>query len=374
MELTTKTDWQQAEERIQAWWDGEIVDRAVVLVTAPKDGVNPVERERLVSPAGVPQQEMMAWFTDVEGVVSRLEKYVQQTYWGGEALPMVLPVSVNLVAITAAYLGCSYRPVAGSNSAWAEPIIADWSRLPSLAFDPRNSWWLTSKKLIEAVASRAAGRFYVGVPDLNGPGELLALLRGTEQLAIDLLEQEPAMFRAVLDDLAFAWLRYWQASVGAAHQWVDGYLYWMGIWSDRPSIDLQNDFSCMISARMFDEIFLPSLERQTQWVERTIYHLDGPNAIRHLDSLLSLPRLTGIQWVPGAGAPPMSRWIRLLRHIQAKGKLLALSCDPWEVEPLLTELEPEGVMLSTYCESQAEADELLTKVGRWSVRRRWLLD
>jgi hypothetical protein len=30
-------------------------------------------------------------------------------------------------------------------------------------------------------------------------------------------------------------------------------------------------------------------------VERTIYHLDGPDAIRHLDALLELPALDGIQ-------------------------------------------------------------------------------
>ncbi len=66
----------------------------------------------------------------------------------------------------------------------------------------------------------------------------------------------------------------------------------MGVWSDRPSIDLQNDFSCMISPKMFDDIFLPSLEQQTRWVERTIYHLDGPRRSATWNSLLSLPRLS----------------------------------------------------------------------------------
>jgi hypothetical protein len=373
MELSTKEDCQQAKDRINAWWNGEVIDRAVVMATAPKAHVNVQEYHSLFSAVGATHAEMLDWFTNEEAVIQRLEKYVHSTYWGGEAIPYVLPVSVNLVAITAAYLGCPYHLFPGSNSAWAEPVISDWDHLQNFSFDPENEWWKISRKLLNALSARAQGQYYIGVPDLNGPGEMLALLRGTQTLAIDLLEHEPELFRGVIDQANFAWLRYWQASVGAIHQWVDGYMYWMGIWSDRPSIDLQNDFCCMISPKLFNEIFLPSLEQQTQWVERTIYHLDGPGAIRHLDALLSLPRLSGIQWVPGAGSPPMSQWLPLLRRIQTKGKLLALNCEPWEVEALVTGLEPEGLLLSTSCASEEEARELLKKVNRWSAKRKWMV-
>ncbi len=134
------------------------------------------------------------------------------------------------------------------------------------------------------------------------------MLRDSQRLAIDLLEN-PAPVIQAFAEANRAWLRYWQAATGAIHQWIDGYYYWMGIWSDQPSTDLQCDFNVLISSRMFDEFFLPYIEEQTRWVERTIFHLDGPGAIRHLDSLLSLPRLDGIQWVPGDGKPAMSKWL-----------------------------------------------------------------
>ena len=180
------------------------------------------------------------------------------------------------------------------------------------------------------------------------------------------------MVRMAFGEANAAWLRYWEACVGAIHQWVGGYFHWMGLWSDVPSIDLQCDYSCMISPRMFEDLFMPFLEQQTGWVRRTVYHLDGPNAIRHLDLLMSLPELDGIQWVPGAGAPPMSAWIRLLRRIQAGGKLLVLSCGREEVETLLSELEPEGLLLSTHCDSEEEAKVLLQNVTRWTARRQWV--
>jgi hypothetical protein len=229
-----------------------------------------------------------------------------------------------------------------------------------------------SQRLLEAAAARGSGRYYVGIPDLNGPGEILARLRGTQRLALDLIEN-PEYIKPALEEINVAWLRYWQAAVGVVHQWVEGYFHWIGIWSDRPSVDLQCDFSCLISPQMFEEFFLPALEEQTRWVERTVYHLDGPGATRHLDHLLSLPRLDCVQWIPGAGAPPVSSWIRLLRRIQAKGKLIQLFCEPWEVEVLLTELEPEGVLLTTACTSEAQAKDLLSNVARWTARKQWLV-
>lgn len=365
MELEYKEDWERAQERVDAWWQGQVVDRAVIQVTAPKDG-----SAYVVPP--IPDSRLLEWFTDPDRVIPRLERSLEATYWGGEAFPVMFPVSISLVAILAAYLGCPYTIAPISYSGWASPIVEDWGSRSTLAFDPQNKWWLLSRELLQAASQRAPGRYYVGVPDLNGPGEMLARLRGPERLATDLLEQ-PEAVKAALVEANAAWLRYWEACVGTIHQWLGGYLHWMGIWSDVPSTDLQCDFSCMISPAMFQEFFLPALGQQTTWVSRTIYHLDGPNAARHLDLLLSLPKLTGIQWVPGAGAPPMSRWIRLLRRIQAGGKLLVIGCEPSEVETLLSELEPEGLWISTQCASEGQARDLLRKAVAWTAHRQWVV-
>jgi hypothetical protein len=134
-------------------------------------------------------------------------------------------------------------------------------------------------------------------------------------------------------------------------------------------VDLQSDFSCLISKAHFDDYLLPFIEEQTRWVDRTIYHLDGPGAVKHLESLLDLPELDGIQWVQGAGAPPATHWISLYRRIQERGKLVYAFCEPGEVETLLTELRREGLMLVTECASEEDGRRLLEGASRWSARR-----
>jgi len=367
MELTCKEDWPQVQERYEAWWHGEIVDRAVIQVIAPREIPESDEGfDYFTDPGELSQDELFKWFTDPEQVIPRLERRIEAIYWGGEAFPIAFPVSVRLVAILAAYLGCPYWVFPGGNTGWADPVIENWAEQPDLAFDPDNEWWRISKRLLEAAAKRAAGRYYVGIPDLNGPGEIVARLRGTAELGMDLFDH-PQSVKVAVDKVNRAWLRDFEACHGAIHQWIGGYMHWMSLWSETPSTDLQCDFSIMISPEMFEEFFLPAIEQQTEWVGRTIYHLDGPGAVRHVDALLALPKLDGIQWIPGAGAPPVSEWIPLLKHIQAAGKLVVLYCEKWEVEKLLTELRPEGLLLSTVCSSVEEAESLLRKVERWSA-------
>jgi len=360
--ICLKEDWPEVQQRYEAWWEGQMIDRVLISITAPKEAV---------SEAPVSRSDLYDYWTNPERVIEREERRLRATYFCGDAFPTIRPVSTGMVAVLAAFLGAPLRFI-DTHTSWSEPIIFDWDTRPCFAFDAGNEWWVTAKRLLEAGAERAPGRYYVVIPDLNGPGEILARLRGTDRLAVDLVDNPEEVLR-VMPEINQAWYRYWQACHGIIHQHVGGYIFWMDIWSGKPATDLQCDFSIMVSPEMFDRFFLPFIEEQTELVSRTVYHLDGPGAVRHLDSLLALPELDSIQWVPGAGAPPISRWLPLLRRIQAKGKTLWLGCEPWEVPILLTELEPEGLLIQTRCQSVEEADALLREATRLSARRQWFV-
>ncbi|MDP6778422.1 MAG: hypothetical protein QGI83_16830 [Candidatus Latescibacteria bacterium] len=201
----------------------------------------------------------------------------------------------------------------------------------------------------------------MGIPDLQGGGQILDLLRGTERLAVDLIEG-PETVKQALEEVDASWFQYWEACNCLILRYQDGYVDWLGVWSDTPAVTIECDFCIMISPAMFQELFLPGLKRQTKAVGRTIYHLDGEGATRHLDALLELDTLDGIQWVPGAGAKPMGEWIPLLKRIRDGGKLVVASCAPSEVQPILSALHPEGVLLSTRCNSTEEAEDLVKQL------------
>jgi hypothetical protein len=129
------------------------------------------------------------------------------------------------------------------------------------------------------------------------------------------------------------------------------------------------DFSAILSPAMLREFSVPELEGYMGVNEYSVYHWDGPDAVKHLDALLELPALKAIQWTPGAGQPRTSspRWLPHLKRIQAAGKCLILPCaEPDEVEALLAKLSSRGLFISTYAATEDEARALLRRVAEWT--------
>jgi hypothetical protein len=50
--------------------------------------------------------------------------------------------------------------------------------------------------------------------------------------------------------------------------------------------------------------------------------MDGIGQIPHLDQILSIDGIKGIQWVPGSGTPEEQNWDWILERILASGKKL----------------------------------------------------
>jgi hypothetical protein len=367
--MVYKDDIEQATERVDAWWNGEILDRAVVQIRAPRQAGSgeaaQIRRDQDFDTSSWTQEQYRDYFTNPDLVIPRLKEVLSATYFGGEAFPVMYPVSIGMVAITANYLGCPMRFVSSSTT-WHDPIIESPDDLPSFDYNPENEWWLASKRLLQRAVSDADG-YFVGCPDLNGPTEVLSLLRDHERLAVDFYDS-PDYIKPALAKINQAWFRYWQECANLTKE-CGGYFYWMGFQSEVPSIDLQSDFSCMISSEQFDEYFLPYISEQTEMVERTMYHLDGPDAVRHADALLALPKLTGIQWIQGAGGGSVLEYIPLLKKIQRSGKLVSAFCEKNELEALYDELDPEGThFIVTDCISEHEAKEVMQKVESWSTK------
>jgi len=143
----------------------------------------------------------------------------------------------------------------------------------------------------------------------------------------------------------------------------------MQTWAPGPHYQMSCDFSAILSPEMFRRFILPELDGYMSVNEYSVYHWDGPDALKHLDALLGLPALRAIQWTPGAGQPRTSspRWMPYLKRVQAAGKCLILPCaEPDEVKALLTELSSRGLFISTYAASEDDARALLGRVAKWT--------
>jgi hypothetical protein len=148
---------------------------------------------------------------------------------------------------------------------------------------------------------------------------------------------------------------------------------WLPTYHDGPSYVPSCDFWCMISTPMAREFVLPDLRTEMASLQRSIFHLDGPAALRHLDLVLDLPGLHAVQWVYGAGQGPARRWTGVYRRILAAGKGVRLEAEtPADALATLEQVGPRGVWLVVEepFDSVASAEAFLADVGRLSRNMR----
>lgn len=355
-------DWEKVKSRYAHWWKGERCDRALIQVTAPRQGAGPA----LPWKGGAATAEEK--WTDIEFAIWSTEQHVERTWYGGEAIPTLLSYQspLGMSGGGALLLGCA--PRYADDTVWVDPLEPA-GRLPALRID--EGFHRRVRESMARAARESRGRWFMRESFANQAGDTLALARGTERLLVD-IEENPrwvaAAVKRVSDLLLEVNADLWPLASPEVTG-MEGYASSAGMWSPVVNACLDCDFSCMISPRHFEELFLPPLVETMRATALAMYHLDGTEAIRHLDALLPLPELHAIQWVPGAGREAVLQWVPLIRRIQSAGKAVQVLARPREVEPLLREVSARGLLITTDCASEEEGRELVRLVGRLSRQR-----
>ena len=140
---------------------------------------------------------------------------------------------------------------------------------------------------------------------------------------------------------------------------------WMGVYHPQGWYVSSCDLLGLISNDMYGEFVEPELLLEIELYGNSIFHLDGPAALRHLDSLLQIKALKGIQWVYGAGQPSAAHWLGVLQKIQAAGKMIHIEARHGDLPALKEHLKPEWLILNTGARSVEEAREIEAYVAGW---------
>jgi len=355
MELQTKNDFEQAAERFEAWWACEIIDRPPVTIS-----VRPDHPPKKVLPEKAHACDRARWL-DYEYAIDRFEADLDGRTFPAESFPHFMPnVGPELCATV---FGCELEFTAGTS--WSVPVAGSCKDILGITPNFDGVYWRNILAATEMSLARGQGRWITCIPDLHTNGDVLAALRDPQELCLELAEDIEAVaaacayvtdfFRRFFDD---PWSR-----IAAAGQPCTS---WCPTLHAGRSYILQCDFICMISPAMFAKTILGALERETEHLSRSIYHLDGPDALRHLDAVLELPRLSGVQWVYGTGNEPAGKWGDVYRKIQSAGKCMQVMCtDMNDAKAVAEQVRPEGVWFTvagSYARDEVEA------FLRWSAK------
>jgi len=349
-------DWQMRLKRQDAFLERTVIDRAVVRITLPKD---PPPHPW---PPKVNYGSLRDRWMDAERVAAGAVANALNTDYLGDALPTYSP---NLgPEVFSAFFGQELEY--GETTSWSIPILHDWAEAGKLRFSKDNLYWKKINDITDACIAIGKNKFYTGITDIHPGGDAIAAFRDPMNMNVDMIEH-PDEIRELLVRVNAANVEVMKHFYARMHSAAQAYTCWVGLTTSKRWYCTQNDFSCMISKKMFDEFFLDGLRDECRLLENSLYHLDGPRALHHLDSLLEIKELNAIQWMYGAGNEPASKWIDVYKKIQAGGKSMQIVyVHPTELDVFLENLKPEGVWIDIDGgRTGDEAETIIRRIEKW---------
>ncbi len=353
---TLKPDFEQTAARFEAWWAGEVIDRPPVSITIP-----PTRQAKLPDR---PHASLRDRWLDVEYQVEAALSRLRARDWLGDSIPAWYPnVGPEL---TSTPFGCELH--FSEQTSWSVPIIESveqWQTMIDTQPDFDNVYWQTIERMTDLAIERFAGEALVGIADLHGNMDILAGLREPELLCMDLMDAPALVYEAQMHaaDAFVAGFERLYAKVAAADI---GSTTWTPFYHAGPAYIPSCDFWCLLGGDQARDVVRPAIVAEMAPLQRSIFHLDGPDALRHLDLLLELSALDAVQWVYGAGNGPAERWLDVYRRCLAADKSIQVMPEgPADAIACLEALGPRGVFLATVCcESKQQAAWLLREVDR----------
>ncbi|MDC7233539.1 MAG: hypothetical protein PQJ58_09925 [Spirochaetales bacterium] len=355
-ELEGKPDFEQSMQRIEAWYENQIIDRVPVRFhrhNAQFDHENsggktwPGLKER--------------WF-DTEYQVDSFRKSIEGKLFRGETFPIFDP---NLGPdILQAFNG--QELVYGEVTSWTHPVIDSAEDLSKIRLDQNNKYFRKIEEMTDCALQYAEGQYIVGYTDLHPGMDFVASWRGNDRVCMDFY-LDPGLLKELirLGTEGFQDIYdHFHSILSAAGQPSAN---WMGIPSAGKLHIPSNDFSALIGNELFDEYCLPILQKEVKPMDTNIFHLDGKGVANHLDSILSVPEIDAIQWVQGVGEDqPIMQWVPLFKKLQDAGMPVIADVAVDELEDFMAAVRPEGIFLWVGAESDEEEERILDRLLHWS--------
>jgi len=311
--------WNRIKTDSAKWWAGELKRPLIQMIMKGRDPGRPEP--------SIPGYNFTARYPDdvtPEQIADRWEYNLSCVHFMGDAFPTAWP---NYGAgVMAAMMGCELSVAADTtNTVWFYPPKKGGGEMAldeiELKFSPEDKWLKRIIAIIEAAGQRFGDQVQIGMTDLGGTLDILSSFRPSEALLFDLIDA-PETVEKLVWQTHHLWRQYFEHIDKVLRKYNPGWTCWTSLFSQQPYYMFQCDFCYMIGPDMFERFVKKDLADTCKWMTNGFYHLDGIGELQHLDSILAIPELKGVQWIPGDGKPGAAYWPDVITKIRKAGKLV----------------------------------------------------
>jgi len=353
--LNSKPDYDQCIARIEAWFEGEIIDRVPIRFHRHN-----AEYDHVIANSG--HATLRERWMDAEFQARTFLDSVHGKKFLAETFPVYMPnLGPNFYA---AVHGAELE--FGETTSWCQEMIDSRADLQKIRFSKDNPYYKSMYELTRAALEICQGEFLVGYTDLHPGMDCAAAWRGSEALCYDIM-LDPEMveelmrlseehFLEIYDDFDTILKAHGQPSVT-----------WMNIPIPDGRIHIpSNDFSAMISPAEFDRYSLPGIKEEVKTMTHNVFHVDGTGVANHIDSILSVEGINVIQWVQGMGDYyPIMQHRPFIKYVQSKGASIIVDLNLADLERFMDEVNPKGIFLWTAADSVEQEEQVLRRLLKW---------
>ncbi|MBM4142547.1 MAG: hypothetical protein FJ225_02990 [Lentisphaerae bacterium] len=353
-----RSRWDQIAGDYARWWNGEL-KRPLINACGPRR--DPGRSEPDLPAYGFQAQYPLS--VSAERIVDRADYDLSCGTWVADGFPSFW---VNFgPGVLAALVGGELE--AAASTVWFHPPRGAEDRpIREISLAPPeadNVWFRRIGDIYRSGIERWQGRVQMSMTDLGGNLDIVSTFRPGERLLYDLYDA-PGEVKRLTWEAHNAWWRAFGAYNAALRPVNPGYTAWTPIFSAAPYYMLQCDFAYMLGPDMFDEFVRPEIVASCRKLANAFYHLDGTGQLPHLDSLLRIEELKGVQWVPGEGNKPVTEWPAVYRKIHAAGKRIQLFGDLNTLDTVASQIgTAEGIILIA---GETRADDAERLLRKWS--------
>lgn len=342
-------NWEEKKKRYLQFWARENHDLPLLDIHVMKEQPD----EQPVSNHASLRERWM----DTDYVIKFANWKMRNTLYLGDSFPAFNPDLGPDFFATAYGAGIEF----GEDTSWAIPNYTDddVENYDGMIQDMENEYYQKMEEITRAAVEDGKDKYLVGITDLHPGADGLVSLRGPQELCYDIYDNPEFIEKGVID-MYPGFVKIYDHLYRITNKYQKGSTCWMPIWHPGRWYVVGCDFSAMVSSEVYEEMLVKEIEMEINGLDASIYHLDGPDALRHLDRILKIEKLKGVQWVYGAGQPTASHWIDVIKKIQKAGKCVVINVTADELEFMLKEVEPEGILyLVTDIKSEEHARSLM---------------
>lgn len=344
-----KENWEEAKKKWKNYWKQENTGRPLMCVVARKEELEKYVQED--EEADVCRSEGRYWglqenlqctqpddkYLNIEKSVARYRHFCETHKFLGESFPN-MQVDFGPGSI-ASYLGSDIE--FRMDTIWYHPCMKDISEHPKLEFSEENTWIKRHLELTRKCRELVGEDFYVCIPDLMEGIDVLSSLRGAQDLLYDEIEEPEAVQKRIWE-IQNTYFEYYDRFYDIVKDKDGGSAYMVfQIWGPGKTAKLQCDFGALMSPAQFQEFMVEPLREQAKKLDSVVYHLDGPDNIKHLDFVLDIDEIDAIQWTSGDAGPDgtLEEWDAIYDKARRAGKSLWVKVYSGEFEDWIKNAE-----------------------------------